>query len=216
MRHLNRVMGLGFFLLSFTTALYAQDQPSVKLDKPLKSVVIDSVVQALYRYYVYPDLAVAMGAHLKNQMNQGVYHTITDPHRLAQWLSQEVLKIHPDEHLSIRYDPALEKRIHAFNQDPHVNRNANPGEQRRNFFFKQAAILPGNLGYIDFTNFADTSTLARNTVRAALQFVAYTDALVIDLRNNGGGNAVMASEMIRYFFNAPTLLGRSYSRITNT
>lgn len=216
MRQVKKVIGLGIFLSSFSAALYGQAQPVLKLDKPLKTVVIDSVAHALLRYYVYPDLAAAIGSHLKDQLKKGVYDTIKNPNRFAQSISQDLLAIHTDKHLSIRYDPELEKRINAFNQVAEITRTANQWEQKRNYFFNQVAILPGNLGYIDFTNFADTSTLARNTVRAAMQFVAYTDALLLDLRDNGGGNGVMAGEIISYFFNEPTLLGRRYSRLTNT
>lgn len=48
-----------------------------------------------------------------------------------------------------------------------------------------------------------------------MQFVSNTDALIIDLRNNSGGNATMAMEVLSYFFTAKTYTGRSFNRVEN-
>jgi retinol-binding protein 3 len=49
-----------------------------------------------------------------------------------------------------------------------------------------------------------------------MQFVAYSDALILDLTNNFGGNGVMAKEVQSYFYNQRTLTGRRYNRLANT
>ncbi|MDX6081093.1 hypothetical protein SIL81_06115 [Xanthomonas campestris pv. incanae] len=56
-----------------------------------------------------------------------------------------------------------------------------------NFAFDKVQRLPGNIGYEKFRLFA-YPYLAAATASSATDFVANTDALIIDLRDNGGGD----------------------------
>jgi len=53
--------------------------------------------------------------------------------------------------------------------------------------------LPGGLGYIRLSNFADPGVVAE--VRAALEKMRRKEGIVIDLRGNGGGLARSADEI---------------------
>ena len=86
---------------------------------------------------------------------------------------------------------------------------------KMNFYFKKLEILPSNIGYIEFNGFAIPSQSARKTINSAMQFVSHTDALIIDLRNNFGGNGSTANEIASYFFKTKTYTGRSFNRIEN-
>ena len=68
-----------------------------------------------------------------------------------------------------------------------------------NHGFTKVERLPGNIGYIDFRGFMDPD-LAADTVAAAMNFVNGTDALIIDMRNNGGGNPAMVAFVCSYLF----------------
>ncbi|WP_407363865.1 hypothetical protein ABFU78_09515 [Xanthomonas campestris pv. campestris] len=54
-----------------------------------------------------------------------------------------------------------------------------------NFAFDKVQRLPGNIGYEKFRLFA-YPYLAAATASSAMDFVANTDALIIDLRENAG------------------------------
>ena len=60
---------------------------------------------------------------------------------------------------------------------------------KENYGFKKVERLPGNIGYIDFTNFASPK-YSKETVTAVMKFVENCDALIFDLRQNGGGDPV--------------------------
>ena len=53
------------------------------------------------------------------------------------------------------------------------------------FYFRQCEGLPVNVGYLYFDKFAD-ARYAGPTALAAMNFLANCDALIIDLRFNGG------------------------------
>lgn len=74
--------------------------------------------------------------------------------------------------------------------------------RRINFGFRSVDILPGNVGYIDLRFFADFDSAdapERSVADAALQMIAHTDAVIIDLRDNGGGSPPMAAYLASAF-----------------
>jgi C-terminal processing protease CtpA/Prc len=85
-------------------------------------------------------------------------------------------------------------------------------ERRRdNFCFKEIKLLEGNIGYLDFRCFSE-ATEAGPTAIAALNFLAYTDAIIFDLRQNGGGSPSMIQLISSYLFREPTHLNSFYVR----
>jgi retinol-binding protein 3 len=201
------------FLVNYTKVISQNKGIPVKLNK---TVIIDSVTTALQKYYIFPDKAKEMADHIKKQYLKKAYDAVTDPGDLAVSITKDLRTVFPDRHLVIRYDPKLEKRISDFTKTSQPDKTDFQKELKQNFFFRKTEILPGNIGYVVFTNFADTNVFSRKIVQAAFQFVANTDALIIDLRNNFGGNPSMAAEITSYFFEAPTFTGRSYSRLTDS
>jgi C-terminal processing protease CtpA/Prc len=87
--------------------------------------------------------------------------------------------------------------------------------ERNNCFFRKVEILPNNIGYIKFDAFPDAS-FCGPTVVAAMGFVAHTDALIFDIRQNGGGQPAMVTMIASYLFDKPTHLIDIYNRKEDT
>ncbi len=87
--------------------------------------------------------------------------------------------------------------------------------ERANCGFDKLEILPGNIGYVKFDFFADPSVCAP-TVIAAMNFLANTDAIIFDLRENGGGDPEMVTYICSYLFDQPTHLNDLWTRKGNT
>ena len=86
---------------------------------------------------------------------------------------------------------------------------------RANFGFVKVERLPGNVGYIKFDEF-NPSDEAKQVAAAAMNFVANTDALIFDLRENGGGSPVMIAFLSGYLFDKSVHLNSFYYRPTDS
>ena len=85
-----------------------------------------------------------------------------------------------------------------------------------NYGFKEVKILDGNIGYLNLNQFADIK-YAEQTVAATMNFLSNTNAIIIDLRANGGGVPSMMQLLSSYFLaEKPVLLSDFYERKTNT
>lgn len=175
--------------------------------------VADSVRSTIVSLYVFPDSAKAMASFVDRQARAGAYDTIAKRPDLAQALTRDLRRAHPDAHLRIGYDP--EEAARAADTTRRESRDRLPIDRRNNFFFQSARVLPGNIGYVEFSQFPDTNAESRRTVRAAFQFVANTEALILDLRENRGGSAAMAAEIAGYFVAGRAHWSDSYNRLTD-
>jgi hypothetical protein len=85
--------------------------------------------------------------------------------------------------------------------------------RRTNYGFRRAELLEGNVGRLDITRFENLD-VSRRAAIAAMELVANTDALIIDLRNNPGGTGNSVRFLASYFFPKPTALLTQYDRET--
>ena len=86
---------------------------------------------------------------------------------------------------------------------------------RQNFGFARVERLAGNIGYLDLRGFMPPA-VAGETATAAMTFLASTDAVIVDLRQNGGGDPMMVAFLTSYLFGSqPVHLNDFYSRTSN-
>jgi C-terminal processing protease CtpA/Prc len=86
--------------------------------------------------------------------------------------------------------------------------------EHMNCGFDKVEILSGNLGYVKFNMFGDPE-ICGPTATAAMNFLANTDAVIFDLRENGGGDPKMVAFVCSYLFAKRTHLNDLWTRKTN-
>jgi len=191
----------------------AQPQPDsgMSIDRKTQAAIIDSVGAALREEYVFPDVAKKMDALIRKNFMDGKYTRVTDPAAFAEKLADDLRSVSHDRHLQVRYlTPGAEREEVVLT--PEVQRLRNLDRLRaENFGFRKVEILPGNIGYIDFRFFAPARD-GGPTAIAAMNFLAHTDALIFDLRQNSGGNPSMIQLISSYLFEEPVHLNSFYIR----
>ena len=212
----NILILIGLFLSG--QVLFAQ-QPSNQIDRVIIQKTIQSINTTIQQSYVYPDKAILIVDFLNSQYKSRKYNQLTSPKDFADNVTIDIRSIQNDRHLRIEYNPKLEQDIIRFNNSQENKNEITQAdiskEKSQNFYFKKLEILPSNIGYIEFTNFALPSDEAQKTIQSAMQFVSNTDALIIDLRSNRGGSG-KSNNILGYFFDRTIKTGRSFNRITNT
>jgi C-terminal processing protease CtpA/Prc len=74
-------------------------------------------------------------------------------------------------------------------------------ERLINFGFRKLEILKGNVGYLDLRYFSNPD-YAGATAVATMNFLANSDAVIIDLRDTPGGEPTMVQLLSSYFVRA--------------
>ena len=175
----------------------------VKIDKAEKKAVIDKVCENLEREYIFPEITNKYVKMLKNNLRSGKYDSIKQPLDFATATTKDLMAIHKDDHLSIRYNPEWIKNKRGIDK---FDKKALLRKQRMdriaNYGFEEVKIFTGNIGYLKLNGFS-YEIGAFDSAIAAMAFLAHTDALIIDLRTNGGGSPEMVQFLCSYFIGNP-------------
>jgi hypothetical protein len=182
---------------------------NVVVDSDLRKRVIDGVNADLDKYYIDAAAAGKMRDSLLANEKAGDYDKITDGDLFAAQLTTDLQAVSHDRHLRVNFLPFKAPPPH----DPTPEDEARFHQQMEhdNCLFRKVEILPNNIGYIKFDGFMDAS-FCGPTVAAAMGFIAHTDAVIFDIRQNGGGQPDMVTLIASYLFDKPTHLIDIYDR----
>ena len=182
---------------------------NVTLDAALRKRVIDGVSANLDEFYVDAALAKQMQQALQEHAKAGQYDAITDGDVFAAQLTKDLRAVSHDKHLGVNFSPFKTPA----QQTPSADERTRMHDRMRheNCAFEKVEVLFGNIGYVKFDGFMDPEVCAP-TVAAAMGFVAHTDAVIFDLRDNGGGDPAMVTFVASYLFDRPTHLNDLYNR----
>jgi len=191
----------------------------IQLDEATRQKAIDAISERLTEYYVYSDVAAKMVEAVRDHQKHGDYNSITDGNEFADALQRELRAVSHDKHLFVGYDPYLLPPGPGPSSEPHPPSPADEARFRTmlehdNCTFSKVEILSHNIGYIKFGAFPNPN-ICGPTVVAAMNFVAHTDALIFDLRENHGGDPSMVDFMVSYLFREPTHINDLTNRHDN-
>lgn len=150
----------------------------------------------LEKSYVLEDKARAMAAALRAKAGSGAWDALAGK-ELAEALTETCHAVIKDLHLRVTHEGQGSPRARdAFFLEPDAARRE---WKQRNQGFERAERLQGNVGYLELREFVPLDA-ARETAAAAMTFLQDTDALVIDLRRNGGGDPETVRFLCSYLF----------------
>lgn len=187
----------------FGTSALAQlppaNQPDMTVDAKAKADAISSLARGLRDAYVFPDVGEQVAKALEERQERGEYSSITSAWKFAETLTSQMYEVAHDKHMRIDY------RAAGRPAGPPPGGGGGP-EQRRviarklNYSFDEVKRLDGNIGYLKMTGFVSTVEDSGPTVAGAMAFLANTDVMIIDLRENHGGSPGVVQLLASYFF----------------
>jgi retinol-binding protein 3 len=182
------------------------------IDAAARARVIDGAISNLNEFYVDPEIAKKMADDLRARQKRGEYNSITDGQALAAELTDDLQGISHDKHLRVNFSPApIPDMPQGPGHNPATDAEFRKQMERMNCGFDKVEVLSGNVGYVKFNVFADPE-LCGPTASAAMNFLANVDAIIFDLRDNGGGDPKMVAFMCSYLFSEPTHLNDLWER----
>jgi len=188
-------------------ACAASSTHAAPLDAPARREVIEHLIQEMNQRYVFPDVAQRVASALRGD-GAKAFDGVTDGREFAERLTQSLQDVTHDKHVRVRYSEApVPVRQQAHDDQPTAAELALWREQetKRNFGVERVERLPGNIGYVELRGFAP-APLAGSALAAAMTLVAHADALIIDLRRNGGGDPETVALVCSYLFDHRTHL----------
>lgn len=162
--------------------------------------VVDEAATMIENNYFDPAKAREIASELRKEAQAGRYDALTDPRELASTITRRLRPL--DHHFNVLWRPAPAP---ALTTAPAASSPPPDSSERRNAFgFRRVEMLPGAIGYIDLRFFADfafgkPTEPARQMADAALAMLSGADAMILDLRNNGGGSPAMVGYLVSAF-----------------
>lgn len=176
------------------------DTRKAVIDKTTHNDIVKSLSEKLKAYYVFPDIAEEICIHLQKHLDEGDYSEIADGDLLANILTQHIQEVNHDRHLVVEWHP---EPLPDHEGPMHENQGW-LDEWRQiarfdNYGLHKVESLPGNVGVLDIREF-HVASWGGDTVVAAMNFLANTDILIVDLRKCRGGDPDMVALLSSYLF----------------
>ena len=187
---------LGLLLALASPSAAHSPSPAATLSPEMRSQTITGIEHALEGYFFVeriPRIKAALEA------NRTKLEAVADPHAFTKALNAVLSATTHDKHIHVHYSP---DPLPDFSE--HKETPAEIADDKMNAFmdygYSSSARLPGNIGYLRLAFFPPD---AAGMYDKAMALVSHTDALIIDLRDNNGGEPDSVDYLLGYFFKHP-------------
>ena len=156
--------------------------------------IVTKALELLRANYVFPDQAEQAATAIEAKLEAGEYDHL-DEVTLTEQLTRDLQEITGDKHLRVVLGggpgPGPHRQRVPEPKEPEDHETRRLAMRRRgrldNFGIRQVERLDGNVGYLDVRRVAMPAN-AGPAIGAAMELVAGTYALILDLRQNHGGS----------------------------
>jgi len=155
----------------------------VSLDHMAIRRVIDGISAKLRDDYVFPDRGGQAADALERAFAENAYAGAIDASTFARLLTEQLRAVTKDSHMRVLFGSPFGNQQHA------------TAPEGAGF---EVARLGGNIGYIHLARFVPPDTF-NPAADDAMSSLSDTDALIIDMRDNGGGHPASVAYLVSFF-----------------
>ena len=177
---------------------------SAQVTAAQRKALVAAVIREVRKDYVFPQKVPAIVAAVRASDRAGAY-ALSDTNALAARITEDLRKASGDGHLYLRWDP---KQYAGLGQ----GEKEQGADYWREMAFRmhegitELRVLPGNIRYMKVAAFFWTEGETARAYDDAVRFLKGGEAIVIDLRGNGGGDALGVRYLASHFVEPGKLL----------
>lgn len=193
------------------------ESQSEAVDEPTQRAVLDAAFQLLRDAYVLPDRIEAAIASVEARWTAGEYQAFQAASCFASELGHDLARALEDRHVRVQvaHGDVPDPREHS---DDSIDdeQSAHAAARAAQFGFAGVRVLANNVGYIDVRKLYPPCWSGA-ALADAMSKVSNADALILDLRECGGGDPWMVALVASWLFDgAPRHLLAGERRMDDT
>ncbi len=185
-------MKIKYFVCLLFWISQSSAQPIINAN--VRKTAINELVKTIKEEYILEENIPAINSYLFNQLKSKAYDSLTNPFDFARAVTIDLRKASNDKHMGFGYSDQKEQ----VGDSIAIEKLREEIMRYENYGFVKADILPLNIGYVKFNDFWELKK-TKNTIDAAMSFIANSDVIIIDLRDNGGGDPETVAYICSYF-----------------
>ncbi|MFC4311810.1 S41 family peptidase [Steroidobacter flavus] len=203
---LNRFSAVLAICCLICAATLAEPQPAQpQLSAAEREAALKGIVRAFEEKYVFPEMRPRIVERLQAAERSGRYKT-DDPLVLAERVTEDLKEVSRDKHLSLSFDPAG----YAIASSSEAE---DGGEEalwqrlalREHHGLTEMKVLGGNVRYLRISRFDWLTDQTGAAYDEAMRFLRDGDAVIIDIRGNGGGAHAAVRYLVSHFMDPDVL-----------
>ena len=177
------------FLGTSVTSPVRGQKGGTQLTAEQRQAVVDSIASTINHMYLFPDVAKRIDTDLHARVERGEFDKASDDSSFAQLLTQKLQAISHDKHL----------RVGVLSSDPSSPAGSTGGHLG---LFGRTERMDGDVAYVEILAFRAKPEQVRQETSRIMSAAADAKALIIDLRENGGGSPSTVALVSSYLFGA--------------
>lgn len=170
--------------------------------------IVTEIRALLVEHYVFPDIATELDALLAKRADEGAYTGAGTAEELGRLVTADLQAVNGDRHLRLKHHV---DEIPDGDDAATVQEVTKAAELSCNGVSTLRA-LDGGVALLELAPLLFPVELSGEALAAALTVVAGAEALVLDLRENRGGDPATVALVCSYLLDEPTHLNTMYFR----
>ncbi len=184
-----------------------QSTPTAELSPAQRAAALAEIRAKVQTLYVFPEKRAAIVDRLKKSEKAGRYD-LANPAAFAEALSKDLTEASGDKHMYLDFNPAQYAAQAGDGAEAQASAEAfwRAEALHKNHGLAEMKILPGNVRYLKITGFYWVNDVTGQAYDDAMRFLKGGDAVIIDVRGNGGGSGQAVNYLTSHFTKSDDLL----------